>query len=94
MAGTTYLFTRRHVRIITYVALVLVLAGLGLGLLPVSSGGSSCGSAFFASSSLDLPGSCDDLRSLFRVPALTLLSLGVVVGMIGVFENPGSSSTS
>jgi hypothetical protein len=77
-------------KVLSWVGLAVLGVGALVGLIPVSSGGASCGSAFFGSDDAyvsDLvdsfsgvsgsrADSCDDLRSLVRIPAIVLLVLG------------------
>ena len=76
------------------VGVCLLVVGLVVGLVPVSSGGVSCGSAFVGSNeayvrdltstldsdgvSTNLAGDCGSLRSVLRIPAVALLALGVL----------------
>lgn len=83
-------------KVLSWVGLAVLAVGVLVGLIPVSSGGSSCGSAFFGSddayvsdlvdSFSGISGSsaesCDGLRSVIRVPAIVLLVIGG--GLAGV----------
>ncbi|MEV8638090.1 hypothetical protein AB0395_41205 [Streptosporangium sp. NPDC051023] len=78
------------------VAAVIIGAGALVGLIPVTSEGVNCGSAFVKSNdalvsdltqsmsgkSTDTVSACTDLRSLIRIPALVLL-LGGMVALAG-----------
>lgn len=63
-------------KVLSWVGLVLLAVGLLVGLLPLSSQGEGCGSAFRAANPFLTPPSCDDIRSLVRIPAVVLLVLG------------------
>lgn len=78
---------------LTVLAAVLIGVGALVGFIPVTSQGTSCGSAFVQSGdasvsdmaealsgrSSDTRSTCTDLRSLVRIPALILLIGGGVV---------------
>ncbi|MFI7463695.1 hypothetical protein [Nonomuraea sp. NPDC049646] len=73
-----------------FVAFLLIGSGLLAGLMSVTSGGVSCGSAFFevTRQELDLSpvwadiaqhlDSCRDLRNLVKIPATVLIAAGGV----------------
>jgi hypothetical protein len=71
------------------VGAALLVGGLVFGLTPLSSQGTSCGSAFaprFEQTLTPPPGDCDALRSVTRAPALALALVGaglLVVGSVG-----------
>ncbi|WP_433349222.1 hypothetical protein ACQP25_36015 [Microtetraspora malaysiensis] len=76
------------VKAIAFAAFLMIGAGVLTGLLPVTWGGSACGSAFVevaGSASLpgvdegaevDVPVGCDDVRNLVRIPAIVLIAAG------------------
>lgn len=76
-----------------WVALIVLGAGLVTGLMPVTSQGENCGSAFIASRDAwradllkvnaegyagNAEETCTDLRSILRIPAVILLGIGVI----------------
>ncbi|WP_157570632.1 hypothetical protein [Microtetraspora malaysiensis] len=68
---------------VAFVAFLLIGSGLLAGVLPVTSSGRDCGSAFVESriTSLDdvsirLTG-CKDVRNLVRIPVIVLIAAGV-----------------
>ncbi|TYB53505.1 hypothetical protein FXF51_49580 [Nonomuraea sp. PA05] len=68
-------------KIVAFVALVLIGAGVLTGFLPLTAGGHACGSAFvevMPDESLGLLSidECGDVRSLVRIPAIVLMAAG------------------
>lgn len=95
---------RKTSNVLGLIAAGLLLAGLAIGLIPVSSSGVNCGSAFIASDDAhvaDLVGtmsgglgtqgaaaSCDSLRSLVAIPAWVFLGLGATAGVTAMVLRP------
>jgi hypothetical protein len=68
-------------KVLVFVAVLLLVAGSATGFMPVTSHGEACGSAFATGSTLGqafagVADSCSDLRSILRIPAITLLVAG------------------
>ncbi len=75
-----------------WIAFLVIGAGLAAGLMPVSSQGENCGSAFIESRDAsvadlaealmgrdsDAAETCEDLRGILRIPAIILLGIGVI----------------
>ncbi|GAA2209612.1 hypothetical protein GCM10009850_050710 [Nonomuraea monospora] len=86
MAG----FVSMGPKIVAFVALVLIGAGVLTGFLPVTAGGHECGSAFVEAVPDEilspiasyawpfLMDECRDVRSLVRIPAIVLMAAGGV----------------
>jgi hypothetical protein len=88
-------------RVLLWVGLVTLGAGVLVGLLPLASQGESCGSAFHAGNPfLTAAPTCDDLRSLVRVPGIVLVVLGAglsavsALGWIDLRDNPRTQAKS
>lgn len=62
--------------------LAAAVLALVLGLAPLSSQGQPCGSVFAPENVYFGPRTCDDVRSLVRIPAVVFI-IGAVVGIIG-----------
>lgn len=91
-------------KIIACLAAGLILAGLVVGFVPISSGLVSCGTAFVATDDAqvadlgstlggstgltDHTGDCASKRGLLRIPAIALLVLGVAAGVGAVVASP------
>jgi hypothetical protein len=87
-----------NAKVLALIGAVMLVAGLIVGFIPVSSGGSGCGSAFAASSDAhvsDLVNAmsgressireqCDSLRSIIAIPAWVLLGLGGLMLMLSL----------
>jgi hypothetical protein len=75
-----------------WIAFIVFGAALVAGLMPVTSQGENCGSAFIASRDAsvadltqalmgrdgDAAASCEDLRSILRIPAIIMLGISVI----------------
>lgn len=70
------------------VSAALLIGGLIFGFTPLSSQGTSCGSAFAPRSEQSwkpLPGDCDAVRSVTRAPALAFALVGAGLLVFGSF---------
>lgn len=73
---------------LAFAAFLLIGSGVLTGALPITSGGSACGSAFIETThdesiSISSPADqrssmagCDDVRNLVRIPAIVLIAAG------------------
>ncbi|GAA2307992.1 hypothetical protein GCM10010149_67530 [Nonomuraea roseoviolacea subsp. roseoviolacea] len=73
---------------LAFAAFLLIGSGILTGLLPVTSGGEACGSAFVEGKTGESPSAygsfleqnraagCDDVRNLVRIPAIVLMAAG------------------
>ncbi|MGW5259725.1 hypothetical protein ACWEQG_02040 [Microbispora sp. NPDC004025] len=80
-------------KVLGWIGALVLVAGLLVGFIPVSSSGVTCGSAFVESREAfvhDLTESmfnrvssvaqaCEDLRSLVRIPAIVLVVIAVIL---------------
>ncbi|WP_131739112.1 hypothetical protein [Actinomadura roseirufa] len=77
-------------RALIWAGAIAFTAGLAAGLVPLSSQGVACGSAFHGSAEservapLGLVHDCGDVRSLVRVPALVLFAAGGGTALAGL----------
>lgn len=82
---------------ITWLGLVIAALGLGLGFLPMSSSGVSCGSAFagggdalgedyfnatYRGLTTDFSGACSDTLQTWRIVAIALIVLGLAIAVV------------
>ncbi|MET7338725.1 hypothetical protein [Nonomuraea sp. NPDC005650] len=74
-----------NAKALAFVAFLLIGSGVLTGLLPVTSDGDECGSAFVERTRDELlsdgepkaaTGGCDDVRNLVRIPAIVLMAAG------------------
>lgn len=76
-------------KVVGWVSAVAVLAGLVMGLSPLSSGGTSCGSVFSPDNYWLGPRSCDDIRNVMAIPVRILLiggGLGLLIAGIATLD--------
>lgn len=64
---------------------LLLLAGIVIGLVPVSSNGSSCGSVFSGANPYLVPASCGDMRSMLNIPVWLLALTGGALLVVAFF---------
>lgn len=68
---------------VAFIAFLLIGSGVLAGVLPVTSSGRDCGSAFFESGITSLDDisirmrGCKDVRNLVRIPVIVLIAAGV-----------------
>jgi disulfide bond formation protein DsbB len=87
-----------NAKVLALIGAVMLVAGLIVGFIPVSSGGSGCGSAFAASSDAhvsDLVNAmsgressireqCESLHSILAIPAWILLGIGALLLVVSL----------
>ncbi|QYC38168.1 hypothetical protein Nocox_02680 [Nonomuraea coxensis DSM 45129] len=88
-------------KLLTFVAFLLIGSGVLAGLMPVTSEGEACGSAFVAASlpdymmdetrdwrgeEQDYRNRCEDVRNLVRIPATVLVAAGATTLIAAFFS--------
>ncbi|WP_433224655.1 hypothetical protein [Microtetraspora malaysiensis] len=75
-------------RAIAFIAFLFIGAGVLAGVMPLTEGGSECGSAFVSPSlaaGQDHVNECEDVRNLVQIPTTILLAVGGVLLLAAFF---------
>ncbi|MED7928039.1 hypothetical protein SMD20_27520 [Nonomuraea sp. LP-02] len=88
-------------KLLVFVAFLLIGSGVLAGLMPVTSEGEACGSAFVAASlpdyltdetrdlageEMDFRNRCEDVRNLVQIPATVLMAAGAATLIAAFFS--------